>query len=43
MTLIVTGAARWPLTAWFLANCVGMAISFYGSRSYAFKPGTVSP
>ena len=27
----------WPLTAWFLANCVGMAISFYGSRSYAFK------
>ena len=27
----------WPLTSWFLANCVGMAISFYGSRSYAFK------
>ena len=27
----------WPLTAWFLANCVGMAISFFGSRSYAFK------
>lgn len=27
----------WPLTAWFLANCVGMGISFYGSRSYAFK------
>ena len=27
----------WPLTAWFLANCVGMAISFYGSRRYAFK------
>ena len=27
----------WPLTSWFLANCVGMPISFYGSRSYAFK------
>jgi putative flippase GtrA len=27
----------WPLTAWFLANCVGMGISFYGSRRYAFK------
>lgn len=27
----------WPLTSWFIANCVGMAISFYGSRSYAFK------
>jgi putative flippase GtrA len=27
----------WPLTAWFLANCVGMAISFYGSRSFAFR------
>ena len=27
----------WPLTSWFLANCVGMAISFYGSRSFAFK------
>ena len=26
----------WPLTAWFLANCVGMTISFYGSRRYAF-------
>jgi putative flippase GtrA len=27
----------WPVTAWFLANCVGMAISFYGSSRYAFK------
>ena len=27
----------WPRTASFLANCVGMAISFYGSRSCAFK------
>ena len=27
----------WPLTSWFLANCVGMAISFNGSRRYAFK------
>jgi putative flippase GtrA len=27
----------WPVTAWFLANCVGMAISFYGSRGFAFK------
>jgi putative flippase GtrA len=27
----------WPLTSWFIANCVGMAISFHGSRSYAFK------
>ncbi len=27
----------WPLTAWFLANCVGMGISFYGSRRFAFK------
>ena len=27
----------WPLTAWFLANCVGMAISFIGSRDFAFK------
>ncbi len=27
----------WPVTAWFLANCVGMGISFYGSRRYAFK------
>lgn len=27
----------WPVTSWFLANCVGMAISFYGSRRYAFK------
>ena len=27
----------WPVTSWFLANCVGMVISFYGSRSYAFK------
>jgi putative flippase GtrA len=27
----------WPLTSWFLANCVGMGISFYGSRRYTFK------
>jgi putative flippase GtrA len=27
----------WPLTSWFLANCVGMAISFVGSRDFAFK------
>ena len=27
----------WPVTSWFLANCVGMAISFYGSRAFAFK------
>jgi putative flippase GtrA len=27
----------WPVTSWFLANCVGMGISFYGSRRYAFK------
>jgi putative flippase GtrA len=27
----------WPLTSWFLANCVGMALSFYGSRRYAFR------
>lgn len=27
----------WPVTSWFLANCVGMVISFYGSRRYAFK------
>ncbi len=27
----------WPVTSWFLANCVGMAISFYGSRRFAFK------
>lgn len=27
----------WPLTAWLLANCVGMGISFYGSRRFAFK------
>jgi len=26
-----------PLSGWFLANCVGMLISFYGSRGYAFK------
>lgn len=26
-----------PVTSWFLANCVGMAISFYGSRRYAFR------
>jgi putative flippase GtrA len=39
----ITGVARpgplngWPVTAWFLANCVGMAISFYGSSRFAFK------
>ncbi|MEO5654318.1 MAG: GtrA family protein [Marmoricola sp.] len=27
----------WPLTSWFLGNWVGMWISFYGSRRYAFK------
>lgn len=27
----------WPVTAWFLANCIGMVISFYGSRRFAFK------
>jgi len=27
----------WPVTSWFLANCVGMVISFQGSRRYAFK------
>jgi len=27
----------WPVTSWFLANCVGMGVSFYGSRGYAFK------
>ncbi len=27
----------WPVTAWFVANCVGMGISFYGSRRFAFK------
>ena len=27
----------WPVTSWFLANCVGMVISYYGSRHYAFK------
>ena len=26
-----------PLVTYFLANSVGMLISFYGSRSYAFK------
>jgi putative flippase GtrA len=39
----ITGLSRpgplngWPVTAWFLANCVGMGVSFYGSRRYAFK------
>ncbi len=39
----ITGISRpgvlngWPVTSWFLANCVGMGISFYGSRRYAFK------
>jgi putative flippase GtrA len=27
----------WPVTSWFLANCVGMVISFYGSSRYAFR------
>ncbi len=27
----------WPVTAWFIANCIGMAISFYGSRRFAFR------
>lgn len=27
----------WPVTSWFLANCVGMVISYYGSRHYAFR------
>ena len=27
----------WPVTAWFITNCVGMAISFYGSSRFAFK------
>lgn len=27
----------WPLTAWLLANCVGMGISFQGSRRFAFR------
>ncbi len=27
----------WPVTSWFLANVVGMGISFYGSRRFAFK------
>ena len=27
----------WPVTSWFLANCVGMGISFYGSSRFAFK------
>jgi len=26
-----------PVLTYFLANCVGMVISFYGSRRYAFK------
>lgn len=26
-----------PVATYFLANCVGMVISFYGSRRYAFK------
>ena len=39
----ITGVSRpgplngWPVTSWFLANCVGMWISFQGSRRYAFK------
>jgi putative flippase GtrA len=28
---------RYPVLTYFLANCVGMVISFYGSRRYAFK------
>jgi putative flippase GtrA len=27
----------WPVTSWFLANCVGMVISFYGSSRFAFR------
>ena len=27
----------WPVTAWFVANVIGMGISFYGSRRFAFK------
>jgi putative flippase GtrA len=27
----------YPVTSWFAANCVGMAISFDGSRRFAFK------
>jgi putative flippase GtrA len=27
----------WPVTSWFLANCVGMVISYFGSRHYAFR------
>ena len=27
----------YPVLTYFLANCVGMVISFYGSRRYAFK------
>ncbi len=27
----------WPVTSWFAANCVGMVISYYGSRHYAFR------
>lgn len=27
----------WPVSSWFLANCVGMVISYFGSRHYAFR------
>jgi putative flippase GtrA len=27
----------WPATSWFIANCVGMGLSFYGSRRSAFR------
>ncbi|MDX6233252.1 MAG: hypothetical protein QOH68_2256 [Nocardioidaceae bacterium] len=27
----------YPVLTYFIANCVGMVISFYGSRRYAFK------
>lgn len=27
----------WPVTSWFMANCVGMVISYFGSRHYAFR------
>ena len=28
---------HYPVTSWLLANCIGMGISFYGSRRFAFK------
>ncbi len=36
--LYAPGPLKWmPVASYFIANCVGMAISFYGSRRYAFK------